>query len=119
MDTFEGVDLNDSFVLGWDSSEGRLCFELEASLWPQSPHYSEPKSGEYTCYKRATLEFVGASDICGLAPLDSVRPIHDPAGPPDCGNIDSLAATEGTFHLSGSFGQVTVTGGALRFVVHT
>lgn len=39
MEVFNGIDLNDSFVLDWSYENNSLYFELEASIWPESKYY--------------------------------------------------------------------------------
>ncbi|MDG5501212.1 hypothetical protein [Marinobacter sp. BGYM27] len=118
MPVFEGVDLNDSFILGWTQDGGRLAFYIEASIWPESKYYSTPKAGEYTCYRSAVLEFVRAIEITGLRPIELTPPSIDPDGSKDYGNIDLLVTSESGFSLAGDFGDVSIRGGELRFDIH-
>ncbi len=119
MKTFKSIDLNDSYVLSWECSEGRLCFWLEASIWPGSEHYQLPKENEYTCYKHASLCFVNFESIYGLRPMSEVCASIDSAGEVDYGNIDSLVQTMEGFEVSGDFGNVRVKGGQLAFKIET
>ena len=119
IEIFKGIDLHDSFVLNWSHENDNLSFELEASIWPESKHYTVPKKNEHTCYRKATLEFVGVKNISGLKPRESVQSSTDPDGSIDYGNIDDLKAVEGSFIVVGDFGTVTIQGGELRFEVHT
>jgi hypothetical protein len=116
---FKGIDLNDSFVMGWSFDNNRLSFKLEASIWPESKYYLEPKKEEYTCYRKAVLEFVGVHKVSGLQPIDAVPSSTDPDGSVDYGNVDELIIGDGTFVVSGNFGTVSMIGGELRFEVHT
>ena len=43
LEIFKGIDLNDSFVLSWRKEPNEVIFELEASIWPESEYYEEPK----------------------------------------------------------------------------
>jgi len=119
IEIFKGIDLNDSFVLDWSRKNDHLYFELEASIWPDSEYYIAPKKDEYTCYRKATLEFVGVRNITGLKPKESVQSSTDSDGTVDYGNIDDLKALEGSFLVVGAFGSITIQGGELRFEVHT
>ena len=119
LEIFKGIDLNDSFVLGWSKGEDRLSFELEASIWPESKFYTEPKENEYTCYRKAFLSFVGIDSIQGLKPINTVATSTDPDGTIDYGNIDSLSITSSGFEVEGNFGSVTIKGGELNFEVRT
>ena len=119
IEIFKGIDLNDSFVIDWNYSNGELTFDLEASVWPESEFYSKPKNGEYTCYRKATLSFVGTSAVGGLLPKDKVPYSNDPDASIDYGYIDSLCKLEGAYMLSGNFGSLKISGGDLRFEIHT
>ncbi len=115
---FKGIDLTDSFVLGWRLTPDKLAFALEASIWPQSDFYTTPKPDEYTCYRKATLEFVGIKDVHGLLPIESVGFSRDLDGSIDYGNIDTLVKLESAWQISCDFGEVRIIGGELRFKVH-
>ena len=119
IELFKGIDLNDSFVLGWVQESDLLRFELEASIWPESNYYSKPIAGEYTCYRKATLIFKDFQRIVGLKSIELVPSATDPDGTVDFGNIETLSETENGFQLSGDFGSVNIIGGELRFEVHT
>jgi hypothetical protein len=115
----KGIDLGDSFVLSWKKSEYELVFELVASIWPDSKHYTIPKVDEYACYKMAELTVTGFKVCSGLLDLESVKPTIDPDGSVDYGNIDSFIKTDAGFEIEGDFGLVTITGGEHHFTVHT
>jgi hypothetical protein len=119
MPTFEGIDLHDSFVLGCSQESGSLLFELEASIWPASRYYSEPKDNEYTCYRRASLSFFDLESVTGLREKEDSPLTRDPDGSIDYGNIDQLEKTASGFIIVGDFGRVEILGGELQFEVHT
>lgn len=119
MECFRGIDLNDSFVLSWKVEKRRLCFVLEASIWPGSEHYQPPEKKEYTCYRPATLYFRDCDSVSGLNAMSEVRPSVDTNGEVDYGNIDSLTQIPGGFEILGDFGNVLVKGGQLDFRVET
>ncbi len=119
IEIFKGIDLNDSFVLNWSHENDQLSFELDASIWPNSEHYSTPKKDEYTCYRKATLKFVGVKKVSGLNPKATVQSSIGPDGSVDYGNIDELNVESDSFLIVGDFGSVTIQGGKLRFEVHT
>ncbi len=119
IELFKGIDLNDSFILNWNLEGDQLQFNLEASIWPESKYYIKPESGEYTCYRNATLMFKSMQSITGLKPMVSAPSTTDPDGTTDFGNIETLSQTERGYSLSGGFGSVNITGGELRFEVHT
>lgn len=119
IELFKGIDLNDSFVLNWLQEGARLRFDLEASIWPDSLHYSKPENDEYTCYRKATLIYTGVQTIVGLKPVESMPSTAGLDGETDFGNIDTFIQTENGFQLSGDFGSVNIVSGELRFEVHT
>jgi len=43
----------------------------------------------------------------------------DPDGSIDYGNIDTLQVVDGGFELTGNFGNIKISGGELRFEIHT
>ena len=109
--TFDGVELKDSFILGWhfDSAVKKLIFDLEVSLWQGNKYYTPPVNGEYTCYKRGTLVFDDVKSIDGLLPMDVVKHTTDIDGSIDCGNVESLRyGGDNTYKVDGDFGQVSV-----------
>ncbi len=116
---FRGIDLNDSFVLGWSHEGKSVMFELEASIWPESNHYLPPKPNEYTCYRRATLSFENVSECTGLLSMNSAPKSTDATGEVDFGNIDSLQILSNGFSIEGDFGAVNIIGDKLEFEVHT
>ncbi len=114
---FRGIDLTDSFVLSWHTSDSQLVFDLEASVWPDSPHYEQPLPDEHTCYKRAALVFAGFTTISGLRDMHQIKPAINADGSQDYGSIDHLEDTGVGFHVSGEFGSVAISGGTMQFAV--
>lgn len=119
LEQFRGIDLTDSFILGWRLEGQRVIFELEASIWPESEYYMPPKPGEYTCYRRATLAFKNVIECIGLPSMESAPKSADAAGKIDFGNIDSLQILDDGFSVSGDFGTANIKGGDLGFEIHT
>lgn len=113
-----GVDWQDSFVLGWRQEHERLVFSVLVSLWPGHPSYTPPPPNDWTCYRAAELIFDRARKVAGLKEMQDVRPAIDADGSVDYGNIDSLARNDdGTFTVSGEFGEVRVTADGIRLAV--
>jgi len=65
MEEFRGVDLNDSWVLSWEETEDNLVFQIEASLWPGHPKYTEPPKSDWTCYRTLQRNDDGSFLLCG------------------------------------------------------
>jgi hypothetical protein len=106
MSEFDGVDLTESYVLGWRMDGNDLRFDLDVALVPGHPAYRPPRPDERTCYHRGTLIFPGARAVSGLALQDEVLGAVDATGERDYGNIDTFEETGGEFQLSGEFGDV-------------
>ena len=115
LDFMEGIDLQDSIILDWSISEKEFSIELEASIWPSSIHYFEPKLNEYTCYKKALLVFRGFNSILGLKLQKDVHTSRDPDGSLDYGNVDYLNKTDEGFVIEADFGNVKIMGGDIAF----
>jgi hypothetical protein len=104
----QGIDLADSWVLGWKERSGVLEFSVEFSLWPESPHYLEPKKDEFTCYRHGILRFEGVTAIDGLRKEEAATFSTDPDGSKDFGNIQSFEDHDDSVRMSGDFGEVLV-----------
>ena len=115
----EGIDFQDSFVLDWSLDSDQLVFKIEASIWPKSKHYTKPQNSEYTCYKKASLQFLNFKSIIGLKDKENIQQSTDASGSVDYGNIDSFTVTETGFSIAGDFGTVNITGGEVVFAIHT
>tara|TARA_Y100001968_G_scaffold323260_1_gene360657 strand:- start:579 stop:938 length:360 start_codon:yes stop_codon:yes gene_type:complete len=119
MDIFKGIDFNDSFVLGWSSSQTEIIFKIEASIWPESIHYFEPKLDEYTCYRKCEIKFTNFTSYSGLREQNLVTPTLDKDGSIDYGNIDSLAKTNQGFKVVGEFGSLEIINGEVQVQFYT
>jgi hypothetical protein len=110
MAEFAAVDLEDSFILGWQYAPeaGGLAFEVGASLWPGHPAYEPPQRGEHTCYKRTAMLFVNASVIGRLPQQSDVEPGRDADGREDYGSFDTLSLDDGTYRVVTDFADVLI-----------
>ncbi|MCG8574437.1 MAG: hypothetical protein MI810_06080 [Flavobacteriales bacterium] len=96
----QGIDLTDSFVIGWKKSETDLEIVLELSVWPESPYYSKPKKGEFTDYKKGKLRFYGLKGLDGFSKLKTAKPNVDADGSKDWDNIHGFKKETNHFKLS-------------------
>lgn len=118
MEEFQGVDLNDSWVLSWEETEDNLVFQIEASLWPGHPKYRKPPKSDWTCYRKATLSFPQKRRADGLLPMFKVRSNTNPDGSIDYDYIDTLQRNDdGSFLLCGDFAELTIESDELVFHV--
>ncbi|RYV02054.1 hypothetical protein SOPP22_10785, partial [Shewanella sp. OPT22] len=99
MESLKGIDLQDSFILGWEVDESEVKFILEASIWPESQLYQKPQVNEYTCYRNCILKISDFSKCSGLQKQSEVNPTIDIDGSADYGNIDSFVKTANGFIL--------------------
>ena len=106
LQVFKGIDLYDSFVLGWSLKNHDLTFRLEVSVWPDSEYYKRPKAGEHTCYLKATLRFTQVSHVQGLLSQAVAESTTDPDGSTDYGTIEGLQIRQGHYLIEGDFGRV-------------
>ena len=118
MEAFKGIDLYDSFITSWSLDGDGLSFELEVSIWPESPCYSTPKANEYTCYKTGILRFFKYSKVEGLLDKNEARSSRDPDGSVDYGNVEYFAISECEFEIHGEFGKVVISGGEFIFEIN-
>ena len=118
MEIFKGIDFNDSFVLDWSASKTEIVFKIEASIWPDPPHYSKPELDEYTYYCKSEIRFTEFTSYFGIADKSSVKPTRDIDGTFDYGNIDCLLITNQGFKVIGEFGVVEIMGGKVQFKVY-
>jgi hypothetical protein len=105
---FRHVDLESSFVLGWQLDGDTLCVDLDLHLEPGHVFYEAPRPAEKVCIRPAVLEFPHCESLS--------RP-DDGAGADmgalvaalGIGNIESLVVYgDGVYELSGKFGTVVI-----------
>gem|GEM_PF-385197 len=120
MQEFAGVDLEDSFILGWnyDAAVQRVTFELEASLWPGHPFHEPPARWENACYRRALLVFDDIRNIRGLRPVGEAKGTTDPDGRTTYGKIEGFQQENETVRFRGEMGDVEIEGSSIRLLIH-
>ena len=104
----QGIDLSDSFILNWTRNESEFEIELDLSIWPESPYYSKPIKGEFTCYKRGILRFYGTTELNGFIELESVEPNIDANGSKDWDCIYDLKKENEHFTFKTEFADIQV-----------
>ena len=108
-----GVYVEDSYVLAISDAGGRLAFELDAVLTPESPAYHAPKTGEQYCYANGSLIFPDATRIDWVTRTDGHY--TDASGEQDLGNIDILTVDDEVFIVEGDWGRVRIVSAPPRF----
>lgn len=117
LEVFKHTDLEDSFVIGWESSDETFFIDLEISLWPGHAEYEQPQKNEFTCYKKARLIFRNPRNLSGLLAMSDVVPTSDPSGTPDYDTIEDFNVGDFEYHLSGEFGNVTFSAADWNFKI--
>jgi hypothetical protein len=120
MAAFVGVDLNLSRVRRWRSSDAALILEVEGVLQPVHPAYERPRQGSEVCCKPGRLVFPFPREVKGLKEMRAAADAGPSVSPSDFGIIERLSLeSDGSYRLSGAFGEVTVQSMAVRFEIVT
>lgn len=107
---FDQVYLEDSFVLGIETTQHSAELMLEVVLRERHPLYQHPKAGEQYSYRRGSIRFPGAVDVRWIRA--SIRPSVDAAGDVDFGNIDALYRESGKYGILGDWGELAIVSDA-------
>lgn len=112
----EQVYLEDSFVLGIDTTNSALIFEMEIVLRESHPLYYKPLPDEQYCYCRAALKFSKIERIEWVR--KDTTPSIDAAGEIDYGNIDVFFVEDKKHYLRGDWGEVNIYASELSLTIH-
>jgi len=104
---FEGLYLEDSWILEIRPGEGTLTISADLVLRESHPAYRGPRPGEQYCYRHGLITF---EDVNKFSWTDRARmPATDASGEEDLGSFDQFEVEDGTYLLAGDFGQIVVT----------
>lgn len=116
ISTFDGLYLEDSYVLSISAEPHEIAMAIDFVLEESHPLYALPKPGEHHSYRKGTLAFTG---FLGMSfDPSGARPMVDPDGSIDLGNIDSLRRVGESFLLEGEWGSLEVVSGKAEVVLH-
>jgi hypothetical protein len=116
---FDGVDIEDSIVLGWALSDNGLAIQLEVSLLPEHAEYAKSPPEERGCFKRGELLFPLPRDVMGLKAQQDVVPSGEEAGMPDYDTFHCLRLLgPDRFYVEGEFGEVQLTSAWPTLILH-
>ncbi|MEU4383698.1 hypothetical protein [Promicromonospora sp. NPDC023805] len=104
---FEGVYLEDSWVLGVHLEPGLAVLEVDVVLTESHPQYTAPSAGEQFCYRRAQIRFEEVSSVCWTG-QGLVKAAVDATGERDFGSIDEFEVDGDSFSLEGDFGRLEI-----------
>lgn len=109
---FNGIFLEDSFVLDISIDQEKIEFQLEIVLTENHPLYNEPLKDESYCYKNAKLIFKDFNNAQWLEKNESY--FTDASDEKDYGNIDFLHLNDKNFELGGDWGHLIVENGIIN-----
>jgi len=118
MEAFLGVDLTTSDVRRWNYNDNALIFELRGRLLKTHSAYEKPLSASKGCCKPARVVFPFPFGAQGLREMSEVKITETEDGTRSYGTIQELSLQEdGSYRVSGAFGEVLVQSMAVRFEV--
>jgi hypothetical protein len=104
---FEGLYLEDSWVLAITAWPGALEFVVDLVLRESHPSFVRPAVGEQYCHRRGVVRFEGVSSLRWEG--QGAVPATDATGERDYGSVDALRATDDASYLvEGDFGRIVV-----------
>ena len=103
---FEGVYLEDSYVLDIQTEPDCVDIFLEAVLTEKHPRYMSPKLNEQYCYRNAHIYFPNVEKVTWGE--KSMTLYKDANGEIDYGNIDTFYFVDGRYHLAGDWGALDI-----------
>lgn len=116
---FEGVYLEDSWVLQIIREANSLVFVVDLVLRESHPSYSSPTTGEQYCYRRAQVTFGSLRSLRWESGVS--RAATDASGETDLGSFDEFRVRADAYALSGDFGSIVLAADApiIRFTYGT
>ncbi|GAA4215393.1 hypothetical protein [Actinocatenispora rupis] len=98
--------LEESWVLDIAAHPGRITLRAELVLTPEHPEYAPPGPQEQFCTRFGTLTLPEVVTLTWTG--QGARPIVDPDGSIDYGNIDVFVRSGRTTRIDGEFGSLLV-----------
>ncbi len=108
---FATVDLEQSFVICWESEGPSLMIDLDVVLRPEHMFYEEPRPAEGACYRPAVIEFPTCTQITAPG-KDGSDDVTEAIESLKVGRIAGFRRTgSGRYAISGEFGSVGINSG--------
>lgn len=105
---FSGVDLERSFVVGWETEGETLLVDLDVFLLPEHAFYEEPRPAEGACFRQGVIEFAYCTRIVA-AGGNATDKVEEVTGSLETGRIGGFRRIgEGHYEISGEFGTVGI-----------
>jgi hypothetical protein len=106
MPGFEGLYLEDSWILEITARPGLLEFVVDLVLLDSHPLFELRSAGEQYCYRRGVIRFDGVSSL--RWEKQGAPPATDATGERDYGSVDALRETDDAYVVEGDFGHIAV-----------
>jgi len=108
---FEGIDFEQSFLLGVIYDDESLTLEMEFNLTPQHPRYEPPQPGEEGCFRGGYVRFADIDDLqIDKAPAPE-------GGQADYSIVYSVTGDGERFEFSTGWGEIKVSAGSVRIAL--
>jgi hypothetical protein len=103
---FEHVYLEDSYVLGIDTTLQTVTIDMDVVLIETHPLYKKPPLNEQYCYRKGQIIFPNCKEVKWIE--KSMFPFTDATGEVDYGNIDSFVLIDGRYEIEGDWGRLDI-----------
>ncbi len=105
---FTAVDLEQSFVVDWETEGESLLIDLDLLLKPEHAFYEEPRPAEGACYRQAVIEFAYCTKVTG-PDIEGTSDVAEAIKSLKTGRISGLRRNgDGYYEIVGEFGTVTI-----------
>lgn len=105
---FTAVDLEQSFVVGWQTEGEMLLIELDLFLEPEHAFYEEPRPAEGACFRQAVIEFAYCTKVSGPG-NERTSEVAEAIKSLETGRISGLRRDgDGYYEIFGEFGAVGI-----------
>lgn len=105
---FTAVDLEQSFVVAWETEGESLLIDLDLLLLPGHAFYEEPRPAEGACFRQAVIEFGYCTKVAESAD-DGSTDVAEAIRSLKPGRISGLRRSgDGHYEIIGEFGKVAI-----------
>lgn len=108
MREFAAVDLEQSFVVDWETEGETLLIDVDLLLEPEHAFYEEPRPAEGACFRQAVIEFAYCTKVSGPE-NDGTSEVAEAIKSFKTGHISGLRRNgDGYYEIMGEFGTVGI-----------
>ncbi len=106
---FAAVDLEQSFVVDWETEGESLLIHVDLLLEPEHAFYEEPRPAEGACFRQAVIEFAYCTKVAG-PDGDATSKVAEAIKSLKTGRILGLRRNgDGYYEIQGEFGTVGIS----------